>query len=1319
MFPVLSAAAAPNAGRRAEARLRAIAIILAFLPVVGAGASAERATEPTPLGQYYFRNVGAEVGLIAPAVTAAVQTADGYLWVGTQGGLARFDGVRPWMFRTATTPALRSDYIRCLYEDSARTLWIGTDCGLVRYRDGTFTAAGLSDSVITTILRDRRGTLWVGTTRDGLFEQRRGEPWRKHGLELLPHPNIADASIRTLFLDSADRLWVAFTHDAGVAYYQHGAFHPFDADGKVSTRVDAIAEYPRGTLWFALHNEGLVRVREHDATEFTVADGLAGRQVDALVPALDGGMWVAGAGVQRLTDPDRFTLETIQRPAADAVIGIFEDRERNAWLWGGADGLVRMRRLPYAVLSPDGNYPGIAVRSVAEDASGAIWLVDREHHVVRMTRDGRATDTTPEIRAGFEPQTVFTGRDGTLWMIDGQIHAWRENHWERRFPEITDEVHGFYEDRNGRLWVGTIGHGVLRIENGRITPILLARGERIPNTATSFAEGPDGTMWIGLWQGGLVRWRDGQAQRYTRPDGFPGNEVRAVHVDAHGDVWVGVKGRGLAVLHGDRWLNSDPLCEAVANSVTAIAEEKAGRIWLGTPAGLMWARREDLLALAAGGHPACGLHVVGTNDDAHASPVFSGAQPVVWQTADHKLVFASRSGALLVDPDRLPTNTLAPPVRIERVVTDGRPASPDQPVVAAPGNRDLEIEYTALSFVQPSRVTFRYKLEGYDAGWVDAGNRRTAFYTNLPPGSYTFQVQAANADGVWNHRGARVALTQRPRFYQTAWFYTVVLVGIGLLAATLHRWRTARLRRDNDRLERGIAERTQELELANRAILERSRELQLASNAKSEFLETVSHEIRNPLNGLNGLLGLLQQEQLGEPARDLSESVQACARDLTRVFEEVLGFARLEHGNIPAETVVFSLRTLVDDLVRSFAWAARHHHNAISIQFPDDFVDGFRGDATKIKTVVGNFLSNAIKYAPGSAIEVSIEQHPISAGRDDVHVEVRDHGAGIPAAEQELIFKKYVRGTTAREESVAGTGLGLALSRILAARLGGSVGVESTPGDGALFYLSVPLERAEPPPAPTRLSASDHPHPAGRLLIVDDECYNQRVLRGAALELGYTCEIAGTSEEAIRHLGRERFDVVLLDWELPGTKGDAVARWLRAHDAHAGTVIVATTAHDSEKIRRACVEAGMDDFLVKPYDTAEIARCLARARRRAAVERPNGSLDLSAFRLHALGQHSSHGESAGEYLATLRATRDALQAAVDRRDRATIDILAHRLRGLAGMVGAQQLTAAVKEFERVARQVPAVDLGAACGAVSAAVAAVENAIATRDASPHP
>ena len=494
----------------------------------------------------------------------------------------------------------------------------------------------------------------------------------------------------------------------------------------------------------------------------------------------------------------------------------------------------------------------------------------------------------------------------------------------------------------------------------------------------------------------------------------------------------------------------------------------------------------------------------------------------------------------------------------------------------------------------------------------------------------------ATATGCGTKPAPRSPSSSSRTFIKTSWFVFAVLVTAAATILAAYRRHTAALRRENEKLNRLVAERTHELELSN--------------TAKTEFLETVSHEIRNPLNGLNGLLGLLKRESLGVRARDLMDSVQACSQGLTRVFEEVLSHTRLEHGYIELQETSFSLRRLLQEVARSFAWQASQHGSRIQVELAPDFADDFFGDENKIKTIVGNFVGNAIKYAPGSPVELRAESHATAAGAFDVHLEVCDRGPGISPDEQKLIFRKFVRGADAKKNRVAGTGLGLATCRVLAQVLGGSVGVDSEAGHGAVFFLRVPLRRSAGPVATT-------PSALVAALIVEDERYNQAVLRGIALELGYAPEIASNAEQAEVLLAQKKFDIIFLDWELPGLKGGDIARRVRSRPGGEKPVIIAMTAHDSAEIRQQCQLAGMDEFLRKPYDAERVRRrisdVLARRNGHSVAPQPaapadliHTGLNLQAFASYARGAQEEASEAIPRYAEALDQELAALELAL-------------------------------------------------------------------------
>jgi len=413
---------------------------------------------------------------------------------------------------------------------------------------------------------------------------------------------------------------------------------------------------------------------------------------------------------------------------------------------------------------------------------------------------------------------------------------------------------------------------------------------------------------------------------------------------------------------------------------------------------------------------------------------------------------------------------------------------------------------------------------------------------------------------------------------------------------------------------------------------------------------------------------------------------------------------------VSVERVPFRLADTLEEVIRLQAAAAESRGCALSLRWPQNERDGFLGDPGKIKIVVSNFVSNALKYAPGKPVTLGVEVMATEAreaggagdGMATVLIEVADQGPGIPAEELELIFRKFVRGSGAREMKVSGTGLGLATCRVLARLMNGNVGVESpgsaprgnAKGGGATFYLRLLLLRAAVGQAPAALPEDSVLVPGTRALIVEDEDYNQAVLEGIALELGLVPECAANGAEAEAKFSERPYPIVFLDLELPGAKGGEVARHLRTKATGRRAIILATTAHDSDEIRAECRAAGMDGFLLKPFSAETVRQVLAEAEAKRDAEEfvvgpvvaaAAGVLEHEAFLHYARARPLEAAQAPGRYRRAIRTEAERLARGTADKDLGLVAAAAHRLRALGGLVGANELNRAAGKLEQLAK----------------------------------
>jgi signal transduction histidine kinase/DNA-binding response OmpR family regulator len=794
--------------------------------------------------------------------------------------------------------------------------------------------------------------------------------------------------------------------------------------------------------------------------------------------------------------------------------------------------------------------------------------------------------------------------------------------------------------------------------------------------------------------------RDGEVVAFNQNNGLPTAELRYVFVDRDDRLWIGTRGRGLVVQDGTDWLAPDWTGEMIDQQVISMLEDNAGNLWLAAPRGVFMVSRTELLDAMRRKLPLNRLHVVNVAEGLRQGIGDLLCFPNAWRTQDGHLWYATRRGILRIDPAQMRPNLRPPTVHIERVLVNGQRQAPASEMTLPPDTRGIAIDYAGLSFSAPGRVRFNYRLKGFDDDWVQAEDRRTAYYPRLRPGTYEFQVVARNGDGVWNETGATVTFVQQAHFYEQPWVLGAgALLMVGAVVGA-YRWRTASHARERRRLEVAIAERTRDLRIAKE-------EAEASTQAKAEFLESISHEIRNPLNGIIGLVTMLREAPLDARERDLAQSLGACAKALVRVFDEVLNFARLEHGGVTRREQPFALTELLDDVTALFRLQARQRGSELRVRRAEQMPEHWIGDAEKIKSILGNFVSNALKYAPGTAVEIVVECDPTDEFAAEVTFNVTDGGPGIPADEQEQIFKKFVRGSAARNLRTAGTGLGLATCRALAGVLGGHVAVESPAsavplksgserpaGPGATFFLRVRLKRDRSPVAKSPSLTEPSQAPTGRALVVEDQPYNQIVVRRIAEQLGFLTDVASTVEEATTLAAAQTYTVVFADWELPGMTGDELTRQLRRLPTVSDAIIIATTAHDSDDIRQRGRAAGMDGFALKPFDADTIGRLLGEVRgRRLMTEgvRPL-RLDTRVFRFIGYDDPEQAGQAARMYLDILEQEVALLEGALRKDDATAAASAAHRIKSHAGLVDAFELREAADRFQRQVRGAPATAL---------------------------
>jgi len=959
--------------------------------------------------QYQLRNWTVENGLPQNVIRGIAQTPDGYLWIATLNGVARFDGVRFVLFNRSNTPGIDSNRFSSMVKGQNGDLWLGSEDGaLTRYHDGTFRTYGPEDGIPAGSIRgtttDAAGDIWILSETSIL-------KWNSKTEEFL------DVTPGEVKLNYQPLRW----QEAGFWGCDNSTLYIF-AQGRL-LNYSLPKWLPQNSIWdVGLDGAGDIWIEDLDGKQGIIpANKKDVQHVDPKHPVrityrdAHGRVWTAHVGT-RLT----LLLDFVSsgRPVTIAYTRFMEDREGNIWIGTEGNGLYQLQEQIINVYSKAQGMIDQNIYPIYQDRSGAIWL-GAWSTGLSCFRDGHFTNyTNADGLPGRLVSALGGDREGNLWVgTHGGLVIFQNGRFHKTDVQLPDGavVDVILQDRGGTMWFGTTD-GLVAYRNGPSRTLTQQDG-LASNDVRVIIQSAPGDLWVGSY-GGLTRIHGGQFTHWTEQDGLPSNSIRALYEDRDGVLWIGTYDGGLARLKNGKFTRYTQQDGLFDDGVFQILEDGRGNLWMSSNRGIYRVSKLELNEFAEGKIATITSVAYGKADGMLNVECNGGMWPAGIKAQDGKLWFPTQDGAAVIDPSLVRVNPQPPPVVIEAAYLDHVRAPIHGSLRIPPNKENLEIEYTALSFIHSDQIRFRYQLQGLDSHWVDAGSRRTAYYSHLPPGTYTFHVIADNSDGVWNNVGQSLTVIALAPFYRTWWFFALeVLVAAALITLAVY-YRISQLQKE---------------QAAQRAF---SRQLIASQESERQRIASELHDsLGQRLIIINNLAQLLTRSQSkGMPPGE--ETMQEISSEAALAIQET---REISYNLRPFQLDRLGLTKAVEIIVRTVSTAS-----GIRIGSEIENIDDALPNDLRIHfyRIVQESLNNLMKHSQATEAEVRV-------ARDNQHLilSIRDNGIGFNPANRPSKGAKSGFGLTGMEER--------------ARTLGGNFRVRSAPGQGTVMTVEIPLNGKE------------------------------------------------------------------------------------------------------------------------------------------------------------------------------------------------------------------------------------------------------------------
>ncbi len=1190
----------------------------------------------------HFEQLSTKEGLSHSIVTCTLQDKEGFMWIGTQDGLNRFDGYNFLLFEhdPHDNTSISNNAITCLYEDLEGHLWIGTESGLNKfdkktntfqvYRHDPANPQSISHDLIRTIYADRANILWIGNYAglNKFNKQTNTCILYEHAPQ---HPNKwAYNQINKIYEDRQGNFWLGTNQ--GISHFDRKSFQftrytlPTVSSHDIDPRhaVRDMMEDRTGVLWVATTGDGLAAF-DRKTTQFKVyvpqpkdSHSIRSSHIMALLEDSFGTLWIGtqDKGLCRFDRSKNTFIHNKPKPALlkatgrDAVTSIYEDRSKVLWVGTYEAGLkkIDLLRKQFAHLFHEpGNDNSIRqndVTALYEDHLGAIWIGNGAGLDKLDRSNGQYIHydyPAPAPKNLWENNTtcIYEDQAGHLWigLLGGGLKK-----FDRATHRFTSYLHNpsdstslphalvntIYQDKQGTLWLGT-RFGLARLEEGKgrfinyKPPFLKTQAFEI----TKIIEDSQGELWLAADQYGLMKFNPstGHFTPYAYKEATFRSKATAIHnlyEDRTGLLWLCLQEGGLLCLN-----SKTGSCRAIMEPkaltktvINGILADGKGDLWLSTSKNGLYHFNPATAALT----------IYDALDGLQANE-FSGA---CFKSITGEMYFGGKNGFNIFHPDSIQHNPYAPPVAISSFKVFDKPRNLSQVITLPYYDNFLSFDFVALSYAFPSKNQYAYQLEGFDQEWVQAGTRRYASFTNLQPGEYVFRVKAANHDGAWNEKGASVKIIISPPLWRTVGAYILYVALFIAMMDGLRRYIISQERLKNNLLLSSLE----------------SEKLMELDQLKSRFFTSISHELRTPLTLI--LSPLEKNLASADKGRFFEQEVRLMHRNAKRLLElinQLLDISKLEAKKMQWEATPGDMMPLLKATVFSFLSLAESKQIKLTFESNlESLITLF--DKDKLEKIITNLLANALKFTPKGEVKVTVSIKRTNE-KQWIVIAVEDTGIGIPSDRINKIFDRFYQVDSSHTREFEGTGIGLTLTKELVELQQGTIGVTSTVGEGTCFTVELPLlevahelllPQPEQPPSELqqvqqlileeKIFLEEHlPSPADEhaplLLVVEDNADLRTYIRNIFQDR-YRIIEASNGEEGLQMALETIPDLIVSDWMMPKMDGVQLCHQLKTDERTSHIPMILLTAKATVQSKIEGLETGADDYITKPFHTEEL-----------------------------------------------------------------------------------------------------------------------------------